>query len=103
MLGTNLSVKHDEGMFSSESERLVLMDFRDFNSLGLGLDDLIEAYVQTVLAGEGLMMTWVAVMVRLVPCRPLIQPFKTLASAYRPSDDMIRLGCAGSEGSTPVA
>ncbi len=26
------------------------MDSRDFNRLGLGLDDLIEAYLQTVLA-----------------------------------------------------
>ena len=40
----------DEGLFSSEAERLLLMDRRDFNTLGLGLDDLIEAYVQTVLS-----------------------------------------------------
>ena len=26
------------------------MDRRDFNTLGLGLDDLIEAYIQTVLS-----------------------------------------------------
>jgi hypothetical protein len=26
------------------------MDRRDFNSLGLGLDDLIEAFIQTVLS-----------------------------------------------------
>ena len=26
------------------------MDRRDFNKLGIGLDDLIEAYIQTVLS-----------------------------------------------------
>lgn len=39
----------EEGVFAApESERLVLMDRRDFDSTGYGLDDLIEAYVQTV-------------------------------------------------------
>jgi hypothetical protein len=28
----------------------MLTDRRDFNKLGLGLDDLIEAYIQTVLS-----------------------------------------------------
>ena len=50
MLGTNLSVKKDDGSWDSESQRLLLMDARDFNRLGIGIDDLIEAYVQTVLA-----------------------------------------------------
>ena len=49
-LGTNLSVKRADGGWDTETERLVLMDRRDFARLGLGLDDLIEAYVQTVLA-----------------------------------------------------
>lgn len=49
MLGTNLSVRSDSG-WTTEPERLLLMDSRDFNQLGLGLDDLIEAYLQTVLA-----------------------------------------------------
>ena len=49
VLGTNLSVKVD-GAWSTEPERLLMMDRRDFSQLGLGLDDLIEAYVQTVLA-----------------------------------------------------
>jgi hypothetical protein len=40
----------EDGLFSSESERLLLVDRRDYNTLGLGLDDLIEAFVQTVLA-----------------------------------------------------
>ncbi len=50
MLGTNLSVKQADGSFITEPERLMLMDSRDFNQLGLGLDDLTEAYIQTVLA-----------------------------------------------------
>ena len=50
MLGTNLSVRHADGSWTTESDRLLLLDRRDFNLLGFGLDDFIEAYVQTVLA-----------------------------------------------------
>ena len=50
MLGTNLSVLTGDLTWSTESERLMLMDRRDFSALGLGLDDLIDAYIQTVLA-----------------------------------------------------
>lgn len=50
MLGTNLSVKKEDGSWTTETERLLLMDGRDFNRLGLGLDDLIEAYLQTVMS-----------------------------------------------------
>jgi hypothetical protein len=50
MLGTNLSIKEGENQWSSDTNRLMLMDRRDFNKLGLGLDDLIEAYIQTVLS-----------------------------------------------------
>jgi len=50
MLGTNLSIKNEDGSWSSDTTRLVLMDRRDFNKLGIGLDDLIEAYIQTVLS-----------------------------------------------------
>ncbi len=50
MLGTNLSIKLGEHQWSSDTNRLMLMDRRDFNKLGLGLDDLIEAYIQTVLS-----------------------------------------------------
>jgi hypothetical protein len=50
MLGTNLSVRETDGSWRTESERLLLLDRRDFNLLGFGLDDFIEAYVQTVLA-----------------------------------------------------
>ncbi|WP_046757897.1 ATP-grasp domain-containing protein [Kordia jejudonensis] len=50
MLGTNLSYKEKDGSWGSDAKRLMLMDRRDFNKLGLGLDDLIEAYIQTVLS-----------------------------------------------------
>lgn len=50
MLGTNLSVRTPDGAWSSETDRLLLMDQRDFSHLGLGIDDFVEAYVQTVLA-----------------------------------------------------
>jgi len=50
MLGTNLSFKHEDSSWGSDTNRLVLMDRRDFNKLGVGLDDLIEAYIQTVLS-----------------------------------------------------
>ena len=50
MLGTNLSFKNADGSWGSDTNRLVLMDRRDFNKLGVGLDDMIEAYIQTVLS-----------------------------------------------------
>jgi hypothetical protein len=50
MLGTNLSVKRTDGGWDSDTARLMLMDRKDFNNLGLGLDDLIEGFIQTVLA-----------------------------------------------------
>ncbi len=50
MLGTNLSEKLGTNHWTSDTNRLLLMDRRDFNKLGLGLDDLIEAYIQTVLS-----------------------------------------------------
>ncbi|MCB9546278.1 MAG: hypothetical protein H6706_10545 [Myxococcales bacterium] len=50
MLGTNLSFRRPDGSWDTETSRLMLMDNRDFNRLGLGLDELIEAYVQTVMS-----------------------------------------------------
>ena len=50
MLGTNLSIKKGENDWGSDTNRLLLMDRRDFNKLGIGLDDLIEGYIQTVLS-----------------------------------------------------
>mmetsp|Transcript_13002 Transcript_13002/g.20851 ORF Transcript_13002/g.20851 Transcript_13002/m.20851 type:complete len:500 (+) Transcript_13002:55-1554(+) len=49
-LGTNLSKKLGLNKWGTDTRRLMLMDSRDFNRLGLGLDDLIDAYVQTVNA-----------------------------------------------------
>ncbi|KAI9002639.1 hypothetical protein BC832DRAFT_621960 [Gaertneriomyces semiglobifer] len=49
MLGTNLSIKTAHG-WDTEASRLVLMDRKDFNQLGIGVDDLIDAYIQTVLS-----------------------------------------------------
>ncbi len=50
ILGTNLSFKKPDGSWDTDTTRLILMDRRDFNRLGIGLDDLIEAYIQTVLS-----------------------------------------------------
>ncbi|MDN5212406.1 hypothetical protein QQ020_10130 [Fulvivirgaceae bacterium BMA12] len=50
VLGTNLSVKKGKNQWDSDTSRLIIMDRKDFNKLGLGLDDFIEAYIQTVLA-----------------------------------------------------
>ncbi len=50
MLGTNLSIKEGKNQWSSDTDRLLLMDTRDFNKLGIGIDQLIEGYVQTVLS-----------------------------------------------------
>ena len=50
VLGTNLSIKEGQDQWSSDTNRLLIMDRREFNRLGMGIDDLIEAYVQTVLA-----------------------------------------------------
>jgi hypothetical protein len=50
ILGTNLSVKQEDGSWTSDTNRLMLMDRKDFNKLGLGIDELIEAFVQTVMA-----------------------------------------------------
>ena len=49
MLGTNLSIKVGPNQWDSDTTRLLLMDRKDFNSLGIGTDDLIQAYIQTVL------------------------------------------------------
>ena len=50
MLGTNLSVKMEDGSFTTDTNRLLLMDRKDFNALGISIDDLIESYISTVLS-----------------------------------------------------
>ena len=49
-LGTNLSVLAGDLTWTTENERLLQMDVRDFCALGLGVDDLIDSFVQSVLA-----------------------------------------------------
>lgn len=48
-LGTNLSVKLDKNSWDTETERLMVLDDECIEHLGLGVDDLVDAYVQTVL------------------------------------------------------
>lgn len=50
VLGTNLSVKVGKNQWDSETSRLMLMDRKDFNTLGIGIDDLIEGYIESVLS-----------------------------------------------------
>ena len=50
ILGTNLSVKVNANTWENESERVIAMSTDDFDQLGIGLDDLIDGYVQTVLS-----------------------------------------------------
>ena len=50
ILGTNLSIRQDDGTFTTDSSRLIMMDRKDFNRLGISVDDLIEGYIQSVLA-----------------------------------------------------
>lgn len=49
-LGTNLSVKKDDGGWATETDRLLPCDTRTFDTIGIGLDELIDAYVQTTLS-----------------------------------------------------
>ena len=50
MLGTNLSVQKGPNEWETDTSRLMLMDGKDFNTLGIGTDDLIEAFIQSVLS-----------------------------------------------------
>lgn len=50
ILGTNLSNKIGKNTWESDTSRLMLMDRKDFNTLGIGIDDLIDAFFQTVLS-----------------------------------------------------
>lgn len=53
MLGTNLSIKLEDG-WDSDVRRLKLMDRKDFNKLGLSLDNLIDGFIQSVLSAIAL-------------------------------------------------
>lgn len=50
VLGTNLSSTLSKNIWDTDQDRLLVMNDNDFNQLGLSMDDLIESYVQTVLA-----------------------------------------------------
>ncbi|HMQ22043.1 MAG TPA: hypothetical protein PKE00_06105 [Planctomycetota bacterium] len=50
VLGTNLSSKRADGGWDSDDSRLMLMDRKDFNQLGLGIDELIDGFIQTALS-----------------------------------------------------
>jgi hypothetical protein len=54
ILGTNLSKKVGDEQWETEPSRLLMMDRKDFSRLGLGLDDLIEAFVQAVMANRAI-------------------------------------------------
>lgn len=51
MLGTNLSMG-DDGTKGTDTSRLLLLNDETFPDLCLQLDDLIEGYVQTILAAS---------------------------------------------------
>ncbi len=54
VLGTNLSKKVGDEQWDTEPKRLLMMDRKDFDRLGLGLDDLIECFVQAVMANRAI-------------------------------------------------
>lgn len=49
LYGTNLSVKSDQG-WEYDDARLMIFDIRNFGRLGLGIDELIQAFIQTAMA-----------------------------------------------------
>ncbi|MCB9915068.1 MAG: hypothetical protein H6828_07955 [Planctomycetes bacterium] len=54
VLGTNLSKRVTDEQWDTEPSRLLMMDRKDFQQLGLGLDDLIDAYIQAVMANRAI-------------------------------------------------
>ncbi|MCA9600508.1 MAG: hypothetical protein KC417_00705 [Myxococcales bacterium] len=50
ILGTNLSIAQADGGWAAETERLVLASETEFDDLDLDGDDLLDAFVQTILA-----------------------------------------------------
>ena len=49
VLGTNVSVKNDQNLWETENQRNILMDTNEFFQLGIGVDDLIDGFIQTIL------------------------------------------------------
>lgn len=54
MLGTNLSIAKADGTWDSDTGRLLLMDRKDFNKLGLSVDDLVDGFIQCVMASTAI-------------------------------------------------
>jgi len=54
VLGTNLSKKVGDEQWETEPKRLLMMDRKDFDRLGLGIDDLIESFMQAVMANRAI-------------------------------------------------
>jgi hypothetical protein len=50
MLGTNLSIKREDGGWNLDTNRLLTMDEKKFAKTGIGLDSLIDGMIQTILA-----------------------------------------------------
>uniref|UniRef100_A0A5S6QY74 ATP-grasp domain-containing protein n=1 Tax=Trichuris muris TaxID=70415 RepID=A0A5S6QY74_TRIMR len=53
MLGTNLSIGSD-GTRGTDTSRLILVDEESFPDMAIGYDELVECYVQTVLAASAI-------------------------------------------------
>jgi hypothetical protein len=99
-LGTNLSERQEDGSWAASTDRLLLMDRRDFNVVGIGIDDLIEAYIQTVLS---------AIAIDKMTSRLVTQKGGLRRSLFRSLDDddalleEIKSGARGGRASTSDA
>lgn len=54
ILGTNLSIAEGKNLWSSDVSRLMMMDTKGFNKLGIGLDSLIDGFLQSVMATKAI-------------------------------------------------
>ncbi|XP_035679873.1 uncharacterized protein LOC118418145 [Branchiostoma floridae] len=53
-LGTNLSIKDTIGAWQSDTERLLSVDNEPFEALGLSVENLVDGFVQTVMAATAI-------------------------------------------------
>ncbi|XP_078607037.1 uncharacterized protein LOC144879452 [Branchiostoma floridae x Branchiostoma japonicum] len=53
-LGTNLSIKDTIGAWQSDTERLLSVDNEPFEALGLSMENLVDGFVQTVMAATAI-------------------------------------------------
>jgi len=97
-LGTNLSERQPDGSWTAATHRLLLMDRRDFNAVGIGIDDLIEAFIQTVLS---------AIAIDKMTSTLITQKGGLRRSLFRSLDDdtalleEIKLGARGGKAPSP--